>query len=438
MLMAGRVRMARRSGERYTVGHHEEIDAMPRDHMSPADGESGQDTLVLIDRHLDRAYLVETLSRLARVPTNVPLGFETLMEPDDPKLVHYVQDVMRPELVRLGIYDLLDVPRNNLVARLGAGDSGRSLLITNYTPAQHHNLMAEPFSGRVGNAAAYGCDEPAVFGQGVSQNKAHQAVMLAVLKLLLSSGVRLRGRLYWAINNEGRSSHACSEAILAALGEQPSFGIIQIDTHMVLSLGNRGRVDVEVHVRGAATHSSVPLAGASAIDGASEVIQRLKTLSWPERHPLLGGRHAVVYKVRYEPLAPHTLPSDAYLVVDRRLLPGDDPQAAAEEIRAAIGDLAPYQVTVRPGVYMLPALVDPALPGVRALQQAHAAILSRDVAVEYGQGSFDAGGLCAHDVPTVMYGAGGGDGLLGDDFVPISAVEAEARVLAHVILSELS
>src|SRR5438270_8797779 len=89
--------------------------------------------------HLDRAYLVETLSRLARVPTDVPLGFDTLMAPDDPKLVHYVQDVVRPELVRLGQYDLLDAPGNNLIARYGTGESGAALLIENYTPAQHSN-----------------------------------------------------------------------------------------------------------------------------------------------------------------------------------------------------------------------------------------------------------------------------------------------------------
>ena len=60
---------------------------------------------------VDERYLVDALSRLARVPTDVPLGFDTLMEPDDPKLVHYVQDVVRPELAAIGVYDLLDVPR---------------------------------------------------------------------------------------------------------------------------------------------------------------------------------------------------------------------------------------------------------------------------------------------------------------------------------------
>ena len=391
----------------------------------------------IVDRSLDRAYLVETLSALAKVPTGVPLGFDTLMEPDDTKLVAYVQGHLRPELMRLGAYDLIDAPRNNLVVRLGSGEVRRSLLIQSYTPSQHQNFTDERLAGVVANARRYGRDEPAVFGQGVSQNKAHQAVMLAVTRLLLERGAPLRGRLYWAINNEGRSSHACSEAIVAALDERPDFGILQIGTGLAISLGNRGRVDVNVHVQGRATHSSTPERGSSAIDGAHLVIERLRALHWPDRHPLLGGRHAVVYKVRYEPVAPHTLPSDAYLTVDRRLLPGDDPAEAAAEIRAVIGDLSPYAVSVDEGVTMLPALVESDHPGVRRLQAAHRAATGHDADQVYGSGTFDAGGLCALGIPAVMYGASGDADLTGTDFVPISAVETEARALARLILGYL-
>lgn len=401
-------------------------------HVSPAEIEA------LLDAHLDPHYLVDRLSALARVPTDVPLGFQTLVEPDDPKLVHYVQDVLRPELTSLGCWDLIDAPGNNLVVRLGRGTTGRSLLLQTYTVAQHHNEMADPFSGKVADAARYGCPEPAVFGQGVSQGKAHQAVMLAVLRMLLRSGVGLRGRLYWAINNEGRSSHRCSESILASLDEQPAFGVLQMTTGLDVSLGNRGRVDVHVHVRGRASHSSAPQDGLSAIEGAHEVMSRLRTLTWPDRHPLLGGRQAIVYKVRFSPQAPHTLPSDADLTVDRRLLPGDDPDEAAEEIRRVIGDLSPYEVTVEPGVCMLPALVDPDDAGVRALSEAHRAVAGAAPRVVYGQGTFDAGGPCRLGVPSVMYGASGGVWPLGDDFVPISQVVAEARVLGTLVLRELA
>ena len=387
---------------------------------------------------LDRRFLVDTLSQLARVPTDVPLGFSTLIEPDDPKLVHYVQKVVRPELARIGVYDLLDVPRNNLVARLGGHRSRRALLIQNYTPTQHHNLMEDPFSGKVANAVSYGCPEPAVFGQGVSQNKAHQAVMLAVLKMLVESGSRLDGTLYWAVNNEGRSSHACSEAIISALDPKPSFGIIQIGTGLKLSLGNRGRVDVNVHVKGRAAHSSTPEEGLSAIDGANEVINRLRRLAWPDRHPMLGGRHALVYKMRFEPVAPHTLPAEAFLTVDRRLLPDDDPEVATEEVRRAIGDMSPYEVSVETGVLMWPALVDPDLDWVTALKSSHRSVTGSEVETVYGHGTFDAGGPCRLGVPTVMYGATGGIWPTGADFVPISAAVAEAEVLAELILAQLA
>lgn len=90
---------------------------------------------------------------LTNVSTEVPLGPETFMEPDDPKLVHYVQNVLRPKLDGLGIQDIVDVPGNQLLTRYGDGTSDPSLLVMVYTPVQHHNLMADPFSGKIANAA---------------------------------------------------------------------------------------------------------------------------------------------------------------------------------------------------------------------------------------------------------------------------------------------
>jgi acetylornithine deacetylase/succinyl-diaminopimelate desuccinylase-like protein len=262
--------------------------------------------------------------------------------------------------------------------------------------------------------------------------------MLAVLKLLRDAKADLAGTLYWTVNNEGRSSHACSDAILDALPEKPDFGIIQLGSGLRISLGNRGRVDVKIHLRGKAAHSSTPHLAHSAIEGAHEVMTRLRTLTWTETHPLLGGRHAVVYKIRYWPIAPHTLPSDAYLTVDRRLLPGDDPAEATAEIRRVIGDASPFEVTVEQGPVMLPAIVPEDSPWVAALQRSNVAVRGKPSDAAYGRGgTFDAGGPCARGVPTIMFGAGGGVWPLGPDFVPISQVESEAKVLAHLILSQL-
>jgi acetylornithine deacetylase/succinyl-diaminopimelate desuccinylase-like protein len=387
---------------------------------------------------VDRQYLVETASRLCQVPTNVPLGADTLMEPDDPKLVHYVQEVVRPELERLPGRELIPAG-NNLVAAVGPAGGDRALLIQSYCVSQHHNLMDDAFSGEVAIATSYGFDEPAVFGMGVSQNKAHQAVLLTVMKAICESGFKLGSRLYWSLNCEGRSSHACTEAILATLPDKPSFCIVQYPTGVHrISLGNRGRVDVNVHIQGKATHSSSPQAGLSAIDGASEVMNRLKKLDWPDRHPSLGGRQAVVYKLLFEPLAPHTLPSDAFVTIDRRLLPGESPQSAASEIRDHLGHLSPYQVTVEPGVYMLAALVDAEEPAVRAFQASAMAIRGKPAEEYCHGGTYDAGGTASAGIPTIMFGAAcPAPGLTGVDFVTIGDMETEANVLAHFVRSWL-
>ncbi len=388
---------------------------------------------------VDRRYLVDTLFDLIRVPTEVPLGTETLMAPDHPKLVYYVQEVVRPKLAAIGAYDIVEAPLNQLVVRLGEGTSDRSLLVMAYTPTQHNNLMAEPFRPRIAAAREAGFDEPCVFGQGVSQNKVHLAVGLAVLKAFLETSTPLRGKLYFAVNNEGRSSHACSEAIIGALDRRPDYGLILIGTDMDVSVGNRGRVDIYVHVEGKASHSSVPEQGLSAIDGVHEVLARLRSvkLAGPE-HPLLGGRHLVPYQVLYSPLAPHTLPGYAKITIDRRLLPGDDIDAAVDEVRAAVGDMTPFAVKVERGVHMLPALVDPECALVAGLRAANREVRGVEPRLYYGRGSFDAGGPCSMGVPTVMWGASGGSGLLGDDFVPLSAAWAEADVLVEFIRAYLA
>jgi acetylornithine deacetylase/succinyl-diaminopimelate desuccinylase-like protein len=387
---------------------------------------------------LGREYLGGIASRLCQVPTNVQLGQQTYMDPDDPRLVHYVQEVMRPELERIAGLELIEAG-NTLVAALGPSGTGRALLIQSYCVTQHHNLMEDPFSGKIESAAGYGVDEPAVFGMGASQNKAHQAVMLAVLKSVVEGGLELGGRLYWSVNCEGRSSHACTRAILAALPDMPEFCVVQYPTGAGrVSLGNRGRVDIEVHLQGKATHSSAPQAGWSAIDGANELMNRLKRLSWPDEHPVLGPRQAVVYKLAFEPLAPHTLPSDAYMTIDRRLLPGEEPAAAAGEIRQALGDMAPYELTVEPGEFMLPSLVDAGEAHVQAFQAAHKAVRGMKAEEYIHGGTYDAGGTASAGIPTIMYGAScPAPGLTGVDFVTIADMETEASVLARFALDWL-
>lgn len=386
--------------------------------------------LQAIDDILDADELVALASAFARVPTGVPLGFDTYVDPTDPQLVHYIGEVIRPQLEQVDGVDIVDCRPFGLVAQLGSG-STPALLVQSYAISQHHQLMENPYSGRIADGR--------VWGRGMSQSKGHQAVMLAVLRALARADVPLRGSLLWSINAEARSSHRCTREILDRLPLHPDFCVLQAPTNLRVSLGNRGRVDAAVTVQGVASHSSTPDAGASAIEGARRVMNRIAELQWPtEGHPLLGRRQAVVYKMAFHPVAPHTLPAAAQLTVDRRLLPGDDPDAAVGALRDWIGDVPPYQVTVEAGEHMLPVLVDADEPGVRALTEVVRGLRPESEATFYAPGTFDAGGTASRGIPTVMFGARGGDWPLGADYLSVDDLVAEARALGALALSMLT
>jgi len=387
---------------------------------------------------LDKKYLINTLLELVRVPTHVPLGPDTLMEADHPKLVKYVQETIRPKLHDIGAYEILEAPKNQLVVKMGKGTSDQSLLMMVYTPSQHANLMKDPFKPKISVPQGSEYNEPCVFGQGVSQNKAHMAVCLTILKWLIEEDIDLKGTLYFGINNEGRSSHECTEKILATLPDRPAQALLAIGTDMKISIGNRGRVDVYVEVKGKATHSSDPESGLSAIDGAYRVMERINNLEINGNHPLLGKRQLKVYQIVYDPVAPHTLPEKAKLTLDRRLLPGEEIEEAVQEVKEALSNLGPYEISVRQGVYMLPSLTERDAKIVAGLRDAGREVLGRQIPTYYSTSTFDAGGLTSQGIPTVMFGASGGsEDILGDDYVAIRETEEEAEILSRLILDLL-
>lgn len=383
--------------------------------------------------------LIASCQQLARVPTAVPLGPNTLMEPDDPLLLHYVQAVLRPEFENRGVERFIDASHNQFIAEFGNGD-GPAILVMAYTVSQHNNLMGDPWSGAISIPYSRGVTEPCLFGQGVSQNKVHQAAVLDLAQWL--DGRSFDGTLWLGINNEGRSSHQCTNSILDALPRRPDFALLLFPTGFDISVGNRGRVDIIVDIEGKACHSSTPEEGASAIDGAALAMERIRALNNRLRRDSAGSpsarEHAVVYQATYYPVAPHTLPGSARLVVDRRIISGSDPDATVNELAEELSGLNPFTVSVRRGVTMLPAVLEDTPAEILSLERAVRRIVKQEVVRFNYPGTFDAGGPMAHGIPTVMFGAEGEGDLLGDDFVKLSSIRKEALALREFITDAFS
>ncbi len=383
-------------------------------------------------------YRVETLQRLCRIPSAVPLGPETLIDPEDPIIVNYVRTGPRAEFEAIGGLDIVDLPLGQFAVRFGTGQ-GPCLALFAYTPTQHNNLMADPWSGEVRDAVEHGIDEPCVFGQGVSQNKSHQVALLDLASWISGSGATIDGTLWLVINNEGRSSHACSIAAIEALPTRPDEVLQVFPTGLAASLGNRGRIDIRVHVAGTATHSSQPFAAdGRVIDVAAEFVVRLQDLDRKlarSTHPVLGAERATVYQLTFDPVAPHTMPAGARIIVDRRLLPDTDVAAAVRQISDLAAGLssADCTLTVEPHVMMRPALVEGPTPLLSALDAAYQEVAGEPLEHTVLGGTFDAGGPTSLGIPTISFGASGGDGLLGDDWVTVSDLDRECDTLRRLV-----
>jgi acetylornithine deacetylase/succinyl-diaminopimelate desuccinylase-like protein len=219
-------------------------------------------------------------------------------------------------------------------------------------------------------------------------------------------------------------------------------------TSLMATLGNRGRIDVFIMVHGAPTHSSRPQDGGNAITGAMEVIRRLTNEITLDRvHPDLGPQTLTVNRIRSYPESTHTIQASCELTIDRRLLPGEDPDEAFARIETVAKSVEgwpdpasgkPFRVEVKLGPFMYPSLVTTQSSVVEALFAACRAALGITPETFYSPAAFDQGYLNHAGIPTVNWGPGEYKFAHTDfDLASVGRTRDAALVYAAMILQRL-
>lgn len=381
----------------------------------------------------DVEWMHDVVVDVLRAPSQVPAG-QTEIQPGDPAIAAVVSDVVLPWIEQLRPAEIRQHPDGDVAARFGPnGDGG--LLLQTYIVSQHANLMQAEKAGTV--VTEDGLMQAKVFGQGASQNKGALAAALTALRVLPQD---LKQPVWLTVNTEGKSSHDGSRRILDDLGVTAASGILAVGTDLRVSLGNRGRVDVKLTVDGESSHSSQPWLGSNPIEDAADVVRCLRTLPLPDKHAALGPVSATPYQFVCHPISPHTIPMTVRLIVDRRLLPGESPAAAVEELRSHLANAVPKaRLDVEMGETMLPAVVPDDSPVVTALREGLRSHGGSGDPTFWSMNTFDAGYACSKGIPTVMFGPGRrhftGTEMLGDDSVSIADMWTALEVIRSGIRS---
>ena len=333
---------------------------------------------------------------------------------------------------------------DNVVARLEGSDPEAPCILLNAhmdTVQLVEGWDEDPTSGRI--------EDGKLFGQGACDMKGGLAASMVALEAL-SSVENLRGDVLFTavVDEEGPYSLGTDRLIRDGSLEDCDVAIVpepgpllaqQPVEHPALMLGARGRVLVEITVRGTAAHGSKPDQGTNAVVAASRIATAIEAMDVGS-HPELGDGSVcpLLLEGGSETLS---VPDRARLLVDRHIVVGETQDQVLQEVRELVESLdldADVSVGLRdspePDMGYGPYVTDPDHPLIAALAQASRATAGRDPDIGYfsSVGDFN---LLGHrlGLPTVIIGPDGGNIHGAGEFVYTDDVVEVAEILARGI-----
>ncbi len=368
--------------------------------LAPAITPAEQDVLDLIDRD----ELVALTQQLVQARGQNPPGQEAATA------AVLAEDCQRRGL-EVAIAEVAP-ERPNVTATL-VGGTGPGLLLLGHTdvvpPGQ--GWSADPYAGAVRQGRIY--------GRGSADMKGGLAACVVALDALHRSGAALSGPVELAALVDEEETglgirHYMRQDRMRG-GQRPPFRgcVVAEPTDLQTIIAARGDAYLEVVVHGVAAHSGRPDDGRNAIYGLARVVEELRT--WhgelmARAHPLVGPPTWSVGLIEGGQ-GTSTVPAQARLSADRRLLPGEDPDQVLAEVRERLASLPLTQdgLTVEVTMPM-------AMPGFETASQ-DAFVQQTDAALRQtggpglGLAGWTAacdGGFVARDaeVPTVVLGPG--------------------------------
>ncbi len=382
-----------------------------------------------MDAHIDREFLISLASALVRINTENPPGREL-----------EAASFLAERLADLGIkstVDRLDGVRANAVCILEGGDAGPTLLFNSHldtVPAgERDGWQVEPLGGFI--------KEDRLYGRGSADAKGSIAAMAASLKALIDVRDRIRGKVVLAAVADEEVAGMGTKALLSKYGKF-DFAVVGEPTGLRVCTAHKGRLEIKVRIRGRPAHASMPQEGVNAILAAAsycnELEQMADSLSRTRGHPLVGKPTVAVTMISGG-IKPNVIPDECVLTVDRRLIPGERPDA----VKISFEELASKVMATRLGTEFSISIVQhhraTEVSTSEPITQVALEAVSRVLKVKaepYGLPAYtDLGWIVAAGTPGVVLGPGElSQAHSYNENVPISELGAAAEIYYEIAL----
>lgn len=292
--------------------------------------------------------------------------------------------------------------RRSVVAEIRCADpAADTVLVASHidtVPVDHMEI--DPFAPDV--------VEGRLFGRGSCDTKGGMAALLAALERVLPAGGLARNLVVVGEADEELSSRGVQDVLAHLGGRSPDWVLATEPTGLAVVHAHKGVVHVRLEADGDAGHASAPLGRRNAIVEMARAAVALADLGLSLQStvdPVLGPATLSVGRFGGGQ-APNIVPDEAWLVADRRSLPGETLESVREQIEAALAEAGCEGVRVVACTQEKPALGTPA--DHACVAHCRAALWAIGYADETGTVAFgtDAGVFAEVGVPGVVMGPG--------------------------------
>ncbi|MFW5868364.1 MAG: M20 family metallopeptidase [Armatimonadota bacterium] len=370
--------------------------------------------------------VVDLLAAMVRLPSVNPSG----CAPEGPhqgeeRMTRFVHDWLAARGIEVRL-QRVEGGRENVIARVPGREEPPIVFESHMDTVSVDGMTIPAFEPRV--------EDGRMFGRGACDTKSSLAAMMIALARVAEGDPPPRTVVLAAVVDEeylhggvARFMQDSGPITSAVIGEPTSLRVV---------VAHKGALRTRIITRGVSAHSSNPDMGENAIYRMARVVQALEGLAESlgdrDPHPLVGKPTLSVGTIEGGN-AVNVVPDLCQIMVDRRLIPGEAPDGAFEEIAVALEGL------LRPDDEMVPTLKDCAVetdadsPIVRAARDAVRAIDIADepIGVAYCTDGCD---LAERGIPLVVLGPGDiAQAHTADEWIELAQVEAAVDIYERIM-----
>ena len=242
-----------------------------------------------------------------------------------------VVEYIKKEMLEAGFDEAFIDPLGNVLGRVGNGPRviAFDAHIDTVYPGDLKLWDFDPFDAHVKDGK--------VWGRGSVDQEGGMASMLTAARIIKDLGLNDKYTIWFTGTvMEEDCDGLCWQYIIKEDKIKPEMVVITEPTNMNIYRGHRGRMEMQVHVKGLSCHGSAPERGVNAIYKISRIALEIEKLHQRLRDDEFLGKGSVcVTEVYFTGPSQCAVPDSARIHLDRRLTWGETLESSVAEVKEA-------------------------------------------------------------------------------------------------------